>query len=224
MQAADDPGVEGGRFTASLIPGARFVAIPGSELLPLWKTSEAAANEIQRFAAAIRNEQADLERVLVTILFTDIVESTTKVRDLGDRAWRDLLQRHHAVVRAMVNRYRGIEVDTAGDGFFTTFDGPARAVRCAIAIREALQAIGLDIRAGLHTGEVETTSDNVAGLAVHIGARVASVAGSGEILVSSTVRDLVAGSGLKFEDAGEHRLKGLADPWRLYRVAAESVT
>jgi class 3 adenylate cyclase len=218
MQATDDPWVEGGRHTSSLIPGARFVEIPGAELLPLWRTSDRAIEEIQLFIAAIRHEEAALDRVLATVMFTDIVGATTRAAELGDRAWRDLVQRHHSVIRAMLGRYRGSEVDTAGDGFFATFDGPARGARCAVAIRDALRPLGLEIRAGLHTGEVETINDKVGGIAVHIGARVGSLAGAGEILVSNTVKDLVVGSGLKFEDAGEHELKGVPDRWRLYRV------
>jgi class 3 adenylate cyclase len=222
MQSADDPWVDGGRHTASLIPGARFVQVPGSELLPLWRTSNAAVEEIQRFIATIRHEEAALDRVLATVLFTDIVGATARASELGDPAWRDIIERHHSVVRAMLRRYRGSEVDTAGDGFFATFDGPARGVRCALAIGEAVGPLGLEIRAGLHTGEVETINDKVGGMAVHIGARVGSLAGAGEILVSTTVKDLVVGSGLMFEDAGEHELKGVPDRWHLYRVVHDS--
>jgi class 3 adenylate cyclase len=166
----------------------------------------------------IREEEATFDRALATVLFTDIVGSTERAADMGDRAWHELVERHHAVVRAMLGRYRGREVDTAGDGFFATFDGPARAIRCANAIVEGVRTLGLEIRAGLHTGEVEIVGDSVRGLAVHIGARVGASAGPGEVVVSQTVKDLVAGSGLAFEDAGEHELKGVPDRWHLYRV------
>ena len=164
------------------------------------------------------DEEAEFDRVLASVLFTDIVGSTDRAAKLGDRAWRDLVQQHHSVTRGMLGRYRGAEVDTAGDGFFATFDGPARAVRCAQSIVEAVKPLGLQVRAGVHTGEVETIDDKIGGIAVAIGARVASHAGPSEVWVSQTVKDLVAGSGLTFEDAGEHELKGVPDPWRLYRV------
>jgi class 3 adenylate cyclase len=148
------------------------------------------------------------------------VGSTAKTSELGDRAWRELLERHHAIVRAMIGRYRGIEIDTAGDGFLATFDGPARGVRCAMAITEAVRTLGLEVRAGMHTGEVETIDGKVGGIAVHIGARVAALGAPSEVLVSQTVKDLVAGSGLTFEDAGDHELKGVPDRWHLYRVVS----
>jgi class 3 adenylate cyclase len=165
-------------------------------------------------------KEAEFDRVLATVLFTDIVGSTSKAAALGDRGWKELIERHHSIVRGLLARYRGQEVDTAGDGFFATFDGPARAVRCAQAIVEGVRALGLEVRAGLHTGEVETIDDKIGGIAVSIGARVGAMAGPNEVLVSSTVKDLVAGSGLAFEDAGEHELKGVPDRWRLYRVMA----
>jgi class 3 adenylate cyclase len=156
--------------------------------------------------------------VLATVLFTDIVRSTETAAALGDRRWRELLQAHHAAVRRELERFRGREVDTAGDGVLATFDGPARAIRCAIAIRDVVEAIGLSIRAGLHTGECEMHGSEIAGIAVHMGARVAALSGSGEVLVSSTVKDLVAGSGIEFEDRGVHELKGVPGDWRLYAV------
>jgi class 3 adenylate cyclase len=156
--------------------------------------------------------------VLATVLFTDIVGSTEKAAELGDRRWRALLEEHHATVRRLLARYRGAEVDTAGDGFFAVFDGPARAIRCAQAIREAVARLGLEVRAGLHTGECETIDGKVGGIAVVIGARVGALAGASEVLVSQTVKDLVAGSGLAFDDGGEQELKGVPDRWRLYRV------
>jgi class 3 adenylate cyclase len=155
-------------------------------------------------------------------LFTDIVGSTTKATTLGDSAWKDLLERHHGTVRALLGRYRGQEVDTAGDGFFATFDGPARAVRCAQAVAKAVKPLGLEIRAGIHAGEVESIGDKVAGITVIIGSRIGGLAGPSEVLVSQTVKDLVAGSGLNFQDRGEHELKGVQDLWRLYRVLSAS--
>jgi len=151
-------------------------------------------------------------------LFTDIVGSTRRAAELGDRAWRDLLERHHALVRAELAHFRGREVDTAGDGFLAVFDGPGRAVRCAATTVRSVRSLGIEIRAGVHTGEVELADDGVRGIAVHIGARVSALAGAGEVLVSSTVRDLVAGSGLQFEDRGLHELKGVPDPWRVLAV------
>ncbi len=173
---------------------------------------------MERFVASIRDEEAELDRVLATVLFTDVVGSTEAAARLGDRTWREVLERHHAAVRGLLARYRGTEVDTAGDGFMATFDGPARAIRCATAIVAAVRPLGLEVRAGLHTGEVETIDGKVGGLAVNIGARVGALADPSEVLVSQTVRDLVAGSGLTFVDRGEHELKGVPDRWRLYRV------
>jgi class 3 adenylate cyclase len=174
------------------------------------------------FLRAIRTEEASFERVLATVLFTDIVGSTQMAAELGGQRWQDVLQKHHAIVRALLSRYRGTEMDTAGDGFLTTFDGPARAIRCAQAIIEGVGALGIQVRAGLHTGECETVDGKVGGIAVHIGARVVSLAASSEVLVSQTVKDLVAGSGLVFEDKGDHELKGIPERWRLYRVVSES--
>ena len=160
----------------------------------------------------------ETESVLATVLFTDIVNSTMLAAELGNRQWRDLLERHHSLVRGELNRFRGQEIDTAGDGFFATFDGPARGIRCACAIRDAVLSIGITIRAGLHTGECEVLGDKVSGLAVHIGARVMNKADSGEVVVSGTVKDLVAGSGLRFNDCGKHVLKGIPGEWRLFLV------
>jgi class 3 adenylate cyclase len=210
--------VEEGRYIAEHIPGARFVELEGSAHLPWGGDTEALVQEIERFLASIRTEQAEFDRVLATVLFTDIVGSTGQAAAAGDRAWHELLERHHATVRAMLVRYHGREVDTAGDGFFATFDGPARAIRCARAIIEAVRVLGIEVRAGLHTGEVQAIGDHVRGIAVHIGARVGALAGASEVLVSHTVKDLVAGSGLVFEDAGEYELKGVPDRWHLYRV------
>jgi class 3 adenylate cyclase len=209
--------VDQSRWIAGQIPGAKLLVLPGEHPLFIGD-SERVIAELERFVSAIREEESVFDRSLATVLFTDIVGSTERASSMGDRGYHELLERHHATVRAMVARYRGREVDTAGDGFFATFDGPARAIRCASAIAEAVQTLGLEIRAGLHTGEVELHGDDVRGIAVHIGARVAALAGPGDVLVSQTVKDLVAGSGLTFEDAGEHELKGVPDRWHLYRV------
>jgi class 3 adenylate cyclase len=186
--------------------------------LPPWGDADAIVREIDRFLGSVLDEEADFDRVLATVMFTDIVGSTQRASQMGDRAWRQLLATHHQRVRGLLARYRGREVDTAGDGFLATFDGPARAIRCAKAIAQAMQDLGIEVRVGLHTGEIELEGDAVRGIAVHIGARVASMAGAGEVLVSNTVKDLVAGSGLTFEDRGEHELKGVPDRWHLYRV------
>jgi class 3 adenylate cyclase len=206
------------RYITGLIPGAKLVELSGNEHPPFLGDADEVGHEVGTFLAGIRHEEAEFDRSLATVLFTDIVGSTARASELGDRAWADLLERHHAIVRAMLTRYRGNEIDTAGDGFFATFDGPARAVRCAQQIQEALEPTGLEVRAGVHTGEVRAIDGNVGGLGVVIGARVGALAGGSEILVSQTVRDLVAGSGLAFDDAGEHELKGLPETWRLYRV------
>jgi class 3 adenylate cyclase len=210
--------VEMARFLADRIPGALRVELPGRDT-SLWVgDQESVLLAIASFLADVDREKQELERVLATVLFTDIVGSTEKAAALGDRAWRELVERHHAAVRALLKRYRGTEVDTAGDGFFATFDGPARAIRCARAIVDEVCSLGIEVRAGLHTGECETIAGKVGGTGVNIGARVVAAAAPSEVLVSQTVKDLVAGSGLAFEDRGEHELKGVADPWRLYRV------
>jgi class 3 adenylate cyclase/pimeloyl-ACP methyl ester carboxylesterase len=216
--------IEGARYMATHIPGAILMEQPGNEH-PWWPGTPPSAEidvAVDRFLASLKGEEAEFDRVLATVMFTDIVGSTERAVEVGDHAWRDLLGRHHAVVRAMIGRYRGREVDTAGDGFLATFDGPARAVRCARAITEAVHPLGLEVRAGVHTGEIETVGDDVRGVAVHIGARVTALAGPSQVLVSQTVKDLVAGSGLVFEEAGEHALKGVPDTWRLYRVVVEA--
>jgi class 3 adenylate cyclase len=220
MHRTDDASesVEQARYIGERIPGAKVVELPGDEHAPFLGDTAALLNHLRSFIGAIREEEAEFERVLATVLFTDLVGSTEKAAALGDRAWRDLVERHHTVIRGLLARYRGIEVDTAGDGFFATFDGPARAVRCGQAIIEAVYPLGIDVRAGVHTGEVETINGKAGGLAVNIGARVAASAAPGELLVSSTVKDLTAGSGLAFEDAGQHELKGIPDRWRLFRV------
>jgi class 3 adenylate cyclase/alpha-beta hydrolase superfamily lysophospholipase len=207
-----------GEYFARRIPGARLVDLPTLRSIYHWVDEDAheiAIRETRRLAAAAHDE-AIPERTLATVLFTDIVDSTASAAEHGDRAWAGLLRRHHAVVRGQLDRFRGREVDTAGDGFLATFDGPARAISCGCAIVERVRELGLSVRAGVHTGECEQVGEKVSGLAVHIGARVAAAAQPGEVLVSSTVRDLVAGSGLEFEERGSHVLKGVPGEWRLF--------
>jgi class 3 adenylate cyclase len=211
-----DPGHA--RYLADAIPGAKLVELDGIDHLPYLGDADAILDEIEEFLTGVR-PPPERDRVLATVLFTDIVASTERASAIGDRAWKDLLERHHALVREELARYRGREVDTAGDGFLATFDGPARAVRCALAIASTMPGLGLEVRAGVHTGEVELMGDNVGGIAVHIGARVASLARPGEVLVSRTVRDLVAGSGIEFEDRGEASLKGVSGSWQLFSAS-----
>ncbi len=208
--------VRNAEYNAALIPGARLIRIPGAANIPMFDAIEAYTDAMIAFMRSVEDEERTLDRVLATVLFTDIVCSTDRACELGDRQWTELLARHNETVRAMLARYRGSEIDTAGDGFLATFDGPARAVKCAQAICEAVRPLGLEVRAGCHTGEIELLGADVGGIAVHIGARVAALAGPSEVLVSSTVKDLVAGSGLVFEDRGEHVLKGVPERWRLY--------
>jgi class 3 adenylate cyclase len=217
----DDPeDVSNGAHLASHIHDARSVALPGTDSFPWAREPDRSAREVERFLSSVRAEEADLDRTLATILFTDIVGSTEKAAELGDAAWRSLVEQHHATVRALLARYRGKEIDTAGDGFFAAFDGPARAVRCARAAVETTRPLGIEIRAGVHTGEVETIGGKVGGIAVSIGARIGAMAGPSEVLVSQTVKDLVAGSGLEFADRGEHELKGVPGAWRMYAAAS----
>jgi class 3 adenylate cyclase len=210
--------IEGMRRLRSTIPGARLLELPGDEhffwVAPFGEMLEA----IGSFVAELGGQEASLERFLATVMFTDIVASTETAGRLGDRAWRDLLQRHHERVRGQLARFRGREISTAGDGFFATFDGPARGIRCAQAIVQSVRELGIEVRAGLHTGEVEMIDGEIGGIAVNIGARVGAKADASQVLVSQTVKDLVAGSGLAFEDSGEHALKGVPGRWRLYRV------
>ena len=213
-----DVKIEEGRYLASRIPDARLVELPGADHGFWGGDTEAIIEEIEEFITGHR-DVAGPERVLATVLFTDIVDSTKQAVSLGDSAWRDLLDRHHATVRVELQRWRGREIATAGDGFFATFDGPARAIRCAQAVSYGVRSLGIRVRCGLHTGEVETRGDDVSGLAVHIGARVAGLAGAGEVLVSRTVKDLVAGAGFEFRDRGSHELKGVPDRWEVYEVA-----
>jgi pimeloyl-ACP methyl ester carboxylesterase/class 3 adenylate cyclase len=215
-RAEDSP--EQNRYLAEHIPGAKYVQLPGEEHIPFLGDQDAVTNEIERFVRSVHDEEAVLDRVLATVMFTDIVGSTEVASRLGDRGWTDLVQRHHATVRSMLARYRGREVDTAGDGFFSTFDGPARGVRCAQHISQAVRSLGIEVRVGLHTGEVQTFDGKVGGLGVVIGSRLAALAGPSEVLVSSTVKDLTAGAGLSFEDRGMHTLKGVPDKWHLFAV------
>jgi len=212
--------VEETRWMAEQIRGARFVSFPGDDHFFPMGEQEDLLGEIEAFVRQVRDDEADLDRQLATVMFTDMVDSTATAVQLGDKEWRGLVERHHGVVRAMLGRFRGNEVDTAGDGFFVTFDGPARAVRCALEIRAGIRELGIEIRAGVHTGEVQTIAGKVGGIAVSVGARIMSLAEPSEVLVSHTVQGLVSGSGLVFEDAGEHELKGIPDRWRLYRAIA----
>jgi class 3 adenylate cyclase len=220
VQHADDQFVtpEWGKYVADHIQDAKYVELPGRNLYHFvepWRDS------FQVVAEFLTGEQADVadDRVLATVLFTDIVESTRRAAESGDREWHALLDAHDAVVRAQLNRFRGREVNTSGDGFLAMFDGPQRAIRCAMAIRDAVQALGIEVRAGLHTGECEVRGDDIGGIGVHIGARVSALAAPNEVLVSSTLRDLVIGSGLEFDDRGAHQLKGVPGEWNLFAVA-----
>jgi class 3 adenylate cyclase len=210
---------DGGRYIADRIAGARFVEVPGIDTYIWAGDIEPILGEVEEFVTGSRRP-LEADRVLATVLFTDIVGSTERAAELGDVAWKELLAEHDELVRGEVRRFRGREIDSAGDGFLATFDGPARAIRCAESVRDAVRGLGLDIRAGLHTGEVEMAGEKVRGIAVHIGARVSALAGPGEVLVSNTVRDLVAGSGIQFEDRGPHALKGVSDEWRIFAVIA----
>jgi class 3 adenylate cyclase len=206
-----------GRYLADHIDGARFVELPGGDFAVIF--SAPALEEIGEFLTGER-PPVEVDRILTTVLFVDIVASTERAAALGDQRWSELLSAHRQVVRSELHHFRGQEIDTAGDGFLATFDGPARAIRCALAIRDRVEALGLQIRAGLHTGEVELSDEGPRGLAVHIGARVGSAAGPGEVLISRTVADLVVGSGINLADRGEHALKGVPGTWRLYQVVS----
>jgi len=212
---AGDP--EETRLAASRVPASEFVEIGGEPFVR--ETLDTVTEAIRVFVGASR-PVVDLNTVLATVLFTDIVGSTERMSSIGDRRWKELVEDHHSVIRDALARWQGTEMDTAGDGFFATFDGPARGIRCALEIVERVREVGLEVRSGLHTGECRMIDGKVGGVAVSIGARVAATAGAGEVRVSQTVKDLVAGSGFVFRDAGEHELKGVPDRWRLYRVAS----
>jgi len=211
--------VDAGRYLAANIPGAKYVELPGINHNPFFgrdrDIADRIVDEAEEFLTGNRTD-VEPDRVLATVLFTDIVDSTKRAAELGDREWRALLDRHDEAVRTQIGRFRGREVKSLGDGFLATFDGPARAVRCAAAISGSVQPLGLAVRSGLHTGEIKLTHDDIGGIAVHTAARVVAMAGPGETLVSSTVRDLVAGSGLRFEDRGSHALRGLPEEVHLY--------
>jgi class 3 adenylate cyclase len=223
LQHADDPIIlpARGKDLADRIPGAKYVELPGRNMYHFVEPWRDSFREIAEFLTGQQPDVAD-DRVLATVLFTDIVDSTRRAADMGDRDWHALLDAHDAVVRSQLARFRGREVNMSGDGFLAMFDGPQRAIRCAMAIRDAVQQLGIEVRAGLHTGECEVRGDGIGGIGVHIGARVSAVAGSNEVLVSSTLRDLVIGSGLEFNDRGAHALKGVPGEWRLFAVASSS--
>jgi class 3 adenylate cyclase len=220
---ADDPLTPPvlGKYVADHIPGAKYVELPGRNIHHFVEPWRASFQEIAEFLTGHQAEVAD-DRMLATVLFTDIVNSTRRAAEIGDRDWHALLDAHDAVVRSQLARFRGREVSTSGDGFLAMFDGPQRAIRCAMAIRDAVQSLGIQVRAGLHTGECEIRGDDIGGIAVHIGARVSALAGPNDVLVSSTLRDLVIGSGLAFEERGAHQLKGVPGEWRLFAVASSS--
>ena len=211
----------GGREMAELIPGARYVELPGRDHLPGAGDPEAVAGEIEQFLTGARESEPS-DRILTTVLLTDIVDSTARAAELGDRAWRQLLERHDALVRSQLGNFRGREVKQTGDGFLVSFDGPARAIRCACTIVAEARELGIEVRAGVHTGECELIGDDLGGVAVHVAARVSAVAGPGQVLVSGTVRDLVMGSGLDLADQGVHELKGIPGSWRLFAVQADA--
>ena len=210
-----------GRWIAGQIPGARYVELPGDDHLAWVGDTDALLDEVEEFLTGVRRAPSP-DRVLATVLFTDIVGSTERLTQVGDQRWREMLDEHHRLVRRELERYRGREIDTAGDGFLSTFDGPARAIRCARAISDSVRSLGLEVRAGLHTGECELVGNRIAGIAVHTGARIVALARPGEILVSSTVKDLVAGSGIEFVEHGEHELKGVPGRWQLYAASPGS--
>ena len=223
LQHADDPIIlpARGKDLADRIPGTKYVELPGRNMYHFvepWRES------FQQIAEFLTGQQAEVpdDRVLATVLFTDIVDSTRRAAEIGDRDWHALLDAHDAVVRSQLARFRGREVNTSGDGFLATFDGPQRAIRCAMSIRDGVRALGIEVRAGLHTGECEVRGDDIGGIGVHIGARVSALAGPNDVLVSSTLRDLVIGSGLEFNDRGVHALKGVPGEWRLFAVASSS--
>jgi class 3 adenylate cyclase len=204
---------------ARSIPGARHEIMPGTARIVITERADAYLDAIARFAAGVQAQEAELESILATVLFTDIVGSTARQAELGDLRWQQLVHEHHRLVRGLLARFRGRELDTAGDGFFAAFDGPVRGIRCAQAIVDGVRPLGLEVRAGLHTGECREVDGKVGGLAVSIGARVASLAAPSEVLVSQTVKDLIAGSGLTLDDRGERELKGVPGSWRVYAVA-----
>lgn len=222
MHRADDQAVPAlaGREMAEAIPGARFVEMPGVDHIPWVGDSDQVLAEVEELLTGARHAR-EIDRVLATVMFTDIVDSTRRAAELGDSRWRALLESHDQLVRERIASYRGREVKTMGDGFLATFDGPARAIHCAQSIVQQVPSLGIDVRAGLHTGECELIGEDLSGVAVNIGARIGAMANGREVLVSNTVKDLVVGSGIEFEDRGSHELKGVPGEWHLFRVAAE---
>jgi class 3 adenylate cyclase len=221
VQHAEDPLIPPalGKYVADHISGAKYVELPGRNVYHFVEPWRPSFQEISEFLTGHQAEVAD-DRVLATVLFTDIVDSTRRAAEIGDRDWHALLDAHDAVVRAQLARFRGREVNTSGDGFLAMFDGPQRAIRCAMSIRDAVRSLGIEVRAGLHTGECEVRGDDIGGIGVHIGARVSALAGPNDVLVSSTLRDLVIGSGLEFEERGSHELKGVPGEWHVFAVAS----
>jgi class 3 adenylate cyclase len=225
VQHADDPIITPamGKYVADHTPGAKYVEVPGRNMFHFVEPWRESFREIAEFVTGQQPDVPD-DRVLATVLFTDIVDSTRRAAEMGDRDWHALLDAHDAIVRVQLNRFRGREVNTSGDGFLAMFDGPHRAIRCAMAIRDAVQSLGIEVRAGLHTGECEVRGDDIGGIGVHIGARVSALAGPNDVLVSSTLHDLVIGSGIGFEERGAHQLKGVPGEWRIFAVASARMT
>jgi class 3 adenylate cyclase len=225
LHRTDDPrvNVEAGRYLGATISGAKYIELPGSDHVAWVGDVDRLTDEIEEFLTGARTV-AEADRVLATVLFTDIVDSTKRAVELGDLRWRELLEQHDQVIREELARFRGREIKTLGDGFLVTFDGPARAVRCASAIISALRVLGLEVRCGVHTGEIEMKAQDIGGIAVHIAARITALAEGGEVLVSRTVRDLVAGSNLRLEERGTHPLKGLSESMPLFAAATERGT
>jgi len=220
LHRAEDPTdeVEGARFLADQIRTATFIELSGSDHFPWMGDQDSILREVSRFLNNVQAEEADFDRVLATVLFTDIVNSTQLASEMGDAEWSSLLEKHFVIMRSVLSRYRGHEVNTTGDGVLATFDGPGRALRCALAAIEALSQIGVQIRVAVHTGEIQQLPGDVGGLAVHVAARIAALADPGEILVSRTVEELVSGSGIEFADGGTFELKGVPAEWTLFRV------
>ena len=214
-----DVNIEEGRWMAARIPNARLIELPGGDHVPYFQSADRVLDAVEEFLTGAP-PAAETDRFLATVLFTDIVNGTAKAGELGDRRWGELIEAHHAIVRRELARFRGLEVDTEGDGFFATFDGPARAVRCGLAIRDRVRELGIDIRAGVHTGECENIAGKTGGIAVIIGSRVREQAAPGQVLATSTVKDLTAGSGLRFEPQGSRRLKGVPDEWQIFSAEA----
>jgi class 3 adenylate cyclase len=212
--------VAGAQLAAELIPGAHYIELPGRDHLPGAGDPEGIAGHVEEFVTGTRRDRARPDRILASVLFTDVVESTRRAAEIGDSAWRELLERHDELVRSQLERFSGREVKHTGDGFLVSFDGPARAIRCACSIADEVRELGLEIRAGIHTGECELIGEDLGGVAVHVAARVGALANAGEVLVSGTVKDLIMGSEIELADRGVHTLKGVPDEWRLFAVTS----